>query len=171
MSPIIPRQGLHFPNDRSENRNRCYALRRVIGSVAARLCDTTMVKMLCFPIQIFSVSCFVSGVTPRNWSSRNLVIFAVLSRATEHWYTRNYLWIFIITVIEKFRTLTRAPSTQPDHFRTAGCGHVIAKLHWRSSTYNTGQNFFKHCKSINKFKSIGKIEKERPAAVRHFHNP
>ena len=86
-SPIIARQGLHFPNDRSWNQNECCALRRVIGSIAGRFCTMTKFKMLCFATRIFSVSCFVSGASPQTWSYRILVISAVLLRVTVRHYT------------------------------------------------------------------------------------
>ena len=107
MSAIIPRQGMHSPNDHSANQHRCFALRRVNGSVAGRysFCTTTKVKTLCFAARILSVSCFVAGVPPRHWFSR-IIVFALLLRVTKHCYMYNYLWIFVF--IDKFRSLTHA---------------------------------------------------------------
>ena len=120
MSPIIPRQGLHFPNDRSGNQDRCCVLRRVIASVAGRFCTTTKVKMLCLATRILSVSCFVPGVFPCTWSSPILVIFAVLPRVTARSYMRNYNEYSLL--MAKICALMRVPLDQQDHFKTGGYG-------------------------------------------------
>ena len=87
---VIPRQGLDFPNAHSGNQNRCYALHRVIGSVAGRFCTMTKIKMLCLLVEFsaLAVSCleFLNALDLPESSSD---IFAVLSRVTVRGYTSN----------------------------------------------------------------------------------
>ena len=71
ISPIIPREDLHYSNNCSGNQNRWCALHRVIGLVAGHFCTTVKVKMLCFAALIFSVSCMF-----RAWSSTMHLIFS-----------------------------------------------------------------------------------------------
>ena len=73
MSTVIPRQSLHFPNDRLGNRNRCYALHSHWFSNWPFLHYDERQDVV-FARRFFSVSCFVSRIPPNTWSSGILVI-------------------------------------------------------------------------------------------------
>ena len=62
--PIIPRHaGFAFP-ERSFGESKPVLCSAQSHWFTGRFCTTTKVKMFCFATQIFSVSCFVSGVPP-----------------------------------------------------------------------------------------------------------